>query len=406
MDRMAPLESRIGRYIRYAAFLILASSLYFIPVSSAEAQVSCIPPASGNNVCSLIPASTAAQFNGLEETIRKEYLNELTKSMADASVLANINASMMGPGTINRFQVGAGLGVAGVQKDDINIQYSDISIPKFPNVGASINPAVMAGVNLGWLLGQGPADQADPDEKNKNSGRSFLHRINIYAHGFQGNIANGDIKSLSDSTSKDLSMSGNVNSFGMTVRFQIARERYTKLDFFGFTGISLGIGFHRKWEEINMNYHPSGTDAVKVEFGPATGRWDADVNFAYQSKVQSVPVDIRTGVRLFYILTLFAGAGISNNTGYTKLNLGVSGPLYLALDPNASGLPPEIIQQMNGNASGTLSLRTSGSADVRTQMNYFVGGFELNILMFKVLAEAMATDDKIYSANLGIKFAL
>lgn len=403
---MAPLERGIGRCIRYAAFLILASSLYFIPVSSAEAQVSCIPPASGNNVCSLIPASTVADFNGLEETIRKEYLNELTKSMADASVLANINASMMGPGTINRFQVGAGLSAAGVQKDDINIQYNDIYLPKFPNVGASINPGMMAGVNLGWLLGQGPADQADPDEKNKNSGRSFLHRINIYAHGFQGNISNGDIKSLSDSTSKDLSMSGNVNSFGMTVRFQIARERYTKLDFFGFTGISLGIGFHRKWEEMTLNYQPASSDALKVEFPPATGKWDADLTFAYQSKVQSVPIDIRTGVRLFYILTLFAGAGISNNTGYTKLNLGVNGPLYLALDPNASGLPPEVIQQLNGNASGTLSLRTSGSADVRTQMNYFVGGFELNILMFKVLAEAMATDDKIYSANLGIKIAL
>ncbi|MGJ4789835.1 hypothetical protein EHQ52_14740 [Leptospira koniambonensis] len=406
MDRMAPLKSIVRRCIRYTAFLILASSVYFIPVSSAEAQVTCLPPSSGNNVCSIIPASTVSQFNGLEETIRKEYLNELTKSMADASVLANINSSMMGPGTINRFQVGAGLGVAGVQKDDINIQYGDIAIPKFPNVGASINPGAMVGVNLGWLLGQGPSDQPDKNDQNKDSNRSFLHRINIYAHGFQGNIANGDIKSLSDSTSKDLSMSGNVNSFGVTVRFQIARERYTKLDFFGFTGISLGIGFHRKWEEINMNYHPSGTDAVKVEFGPATGKWDADVNFAYQSKVQSVPVDIRTGVRLFYFLTLFAGAGISNNTGYTKLNLGVSGPLYLALDPNASGLPPQVIQQMNGNAGGTLSLRTSGSADVRTQMNYFVGGFELNILMFKVLAEAMATDDKIYSANLGIKFAL
>lgn len=405
---MALISSKLRRCFQGAAFLILASSLYFFPVSSAEAQVSCLPPASGNNVCTLIPASTAAQFNGLEETIRKEYLNELTKSMADAAVLANINASMMGPGTVNRFQVGAGLGVAGVQKDDINIQYGDIAIPKFPNVGASINPGFMVGVNLGWLLGQGPADQPDANDKDKNSsGRSFLHRINIYGHGFQGNIGAGDLKSLTDSaSSKDLRLAGNVNSFGVTVRFQILRERYTRLDFFGFTGLSLGIGFHRKWEEINLGYQPTGSDAVKVEFGPATGKWDADVNFAYQSRVQSVPVDIRTGVRLFYILTLFAGAGISNNTGYTKLNLGVSGPLYLALDANASGLPPEVIQQMNGNAGGTLSLRTSGSAEVRTQMNYFVGGFELNILMFKVLAEAMATDDKIYSANLGIKFAL
>ncbi len=405
MDRMAPTMSFIGRCIQGAAFIILPFFLYIYPSQSTEAQVTCTPPASGNNVCSVIPASSVAEFNGLEQTIRNQYLNELTKSMADASVLANINASMMGPGTINRFQIGAGLGIGGTKKDDINIQYGSISIPSLPNAGASLNPSMMVGVNLGWLLGKGPADQAE-QSSDAASQRSFLHRINIYAHGFQGNIGPGDLRSISNSASNDLDIGGNINSFGATVRFQIARERYTKLDFFGFTGISLGIGFHRKWEEVNMSYHPSDSSATKVAFGPATGKWDGTVSFDYQNKVQSVPIDIRTGVRLFYFLTIFAGAGITSNSGYTKLNLNISGPVYLALDPNASNLPPEVIQQLNGNASGTLSLRTGGSADVRTQMNYLIGGFEINILMFKILAEAVATDDKIYSANLGIKFAL
>lgn len=405
MDRMAPTMSFFGRCVKGAAFVILPFFIYFYPSQKAEAQITCTPPSSGNSVCDFIPAATYAEFNGLEQTIRTQYLNELTKSMADAAVLANINSSMMGPGKVNRFQIGLGLSVAGTKKDDVNIQHSDISLPKFPNVGASINPSVMVGVNLGWLFGNGPSDQPD-QSSDPASGRSFLHRINIFAHGFQGAIGSGDLRNLSDTASKDLNIGGTINSFGATVRFQLVRERYTRLDFFGFTGISLGVGFHRKWEEVSLGYHPDNADSIKVSFGPASGRWEQNVSFDYQSKVQSVPVDIRTGVRLFYFLTVFAGAGISNNTGNMKLNLNATGPLYLALDPGASGLPPELISQLNGNAGGTLTLQTGGSANVRTQMNYLIGGIELNLLTFKVLVEAVATDDKIYSANLGVKFAL
>ncbi|TGK05501.1 hypothetical protein EHQ53_17895 [Leptospira langatensis] len=399
MVRMAPKTSFQGRCVRSAAFIILGVNLYFFNFSPVQAQVTCTPPTSGNNVCSIIPASTYAEFNGLEQKIRTDYLNEITKSMADSAVLSNLNASMMGPGTINRFQVGAGVTLAGVKRDDINIQYQDISIPKLPNAGASLNTSAMAGVNLGWLLGNGASDQ-------DAEARSFLHRINIYAHGFQGKIGQGDLRSVSSSVSNDLTVNGSINSFGATVRFQLLRERYTRLDFFGFTGLNLGIGFHRTSEDMNFNYHPGVANAVKVAFGPATGKWDGDVNFGYQSRVQSVPIDVRTGVRLFYFLTVFAGAGMSSNSGNTKLNLNISGPVYLALDPNASGLPPQAIQQLNGNASGKLGLRTSGSANVKGQMNYLIAGFEINILMFKLLAEGMMTDDKIYSANVGIKFAL
>ncbi|TGK01104.1 hypothetical protein EHO59_12175 [Leptospira semungkisensis] len=405
MVRMALITSLVRRCVRGTALIILGANLYLFDFSSLQAQVTCTPPPSGNNVCTFIPPATVAEFNGLEQKIRTDYLNEVTKSMADSAVLSNLNASMMGPGTVNRFQVGGGVTLAGVKRNDINIQYQDINIPTLPNAGASLNMGAMAAVNLGWLLGKGPADQPDAPS-DSGQGRSFLHRINIYGHGFQGKIGQGDLRSVASSVSNDLTVNGSINSFGATVRFQLLRERYTRLDFFGFTGLSLGIGFHRTSEDMNLNYHPGASNAVKVAFGPATGKWDGDVNFGYQSRVQSVPIDVRTGVRLFYFLTVFGGAGISSNSGNTRLNLNISGPVYLALDPNASGLPPQVIQQMNGNASGTLGLRTSGSANVKSQTNYLIAGFEINILMLKVLAEGIVTDDKVYSANIGLKFAL
>ncbi|EMO25748.1 hypothetical protein LEP1GSC170_4564, partial [Leptospira interrogans serovar Bataviae str. HAI135] len=107
--------------------------------------------------------------------------------------------------------------------------YGGITLLNLPNGGASLAPTLMAGVNLGWLTGSGPADQKDKDEKG-GEGRSFLHRINIFAHGFQGKLDQGDLKELNDQ-SDQYKFSGNYNSFGATVRFQLIRERYTRLDF-------------------------------------------------------------------------------------------------------------------------------------------------------------------------------
>ncbi|EMN46939.1 hypothetical protein LEP1GSC088_0627 [Leptospira interrogans str. L1207] len=38
-------------------------------------------------------------------------------------------------------------------------------------------------------------------------------------------------------------------------------------------------------------------------------------------------------------------------------------------------------------------------------MNYLLGGVEINLLTFKILVEGVVSD-KIYSANVGVKFAL
>ncbi|MBW0435749.1 hypothetical protein HGB47_19260 [Leptospira yasudae] len=370
--------------------ILILSFAGLVPAGSLTAQVTCTGQA-----CTIIPSSISSQFNGLENEIRTKYLNEVVKSMADAALLTTINSSMMGPGTINRFQIGGGVSAAGVKNEDIQIQYAGVTLPNLPNGGASLSPTLMAGVNLGWLTGNGPSDQ----EEEK---RSFLHRINIYVHGFQGNLNQGDLRNLNNQTDQ-YRISGNYNSFGATVRFQLIKERYTRLDFFGFTGLSLGLGFHRKTEEMSLGYSP--TSIPKVSFGPASGRWDADFTMDYRAKSESLPIDIRTGVRLFYFLTIFAGAGISQNSGSSNLNLAVSGPLTLTLDAAAAGLPMQFLQGYSASSTGNLSIRTHGDARAKDSLNYLIGGVEINLLTFKVLVEGMVAE-KIYSANVGVKFAL
>lgn len=383
---------------RILPILILSFAGLTVPAGSLTAQVTCTGKA-----CTIIPSNISSQFNGLENEIRTKYLNEVVKSMSDAALLTTINSSMMGPGTINRFQIGAGASAAGVKNQDVQIQYAGITLPNLPNGGASITPTLMAGVNLGWLLMQGQADQKEKEDDDKDAGgRSFLHRINIYVHGFQGKLDQGDLRSLNNQ-SDQYRFSGVYNSFGATVRFQLIKERYTRLDFFGFTGLSLGIGFHRKTEEMNMGYSP--TSIPKIAFGPASGRWDADFTLGYRSKSESLPIDIRTGVRLFYFLTVFVGAGISQNSGTSNLSLAVSGPFALTLDAAAAGLPYDFLKGYSATSTGNLSIRTHGDARAKDSMNYLIGGVELNLLTFKILMEGMVSE-KIYSANLGVKFAL
>lgn len=275
------------------------------------------------------------------------------------------------------------MSAAGVKNEDVQIQYAGITLPNLPNGGASLSPTLMAGVNLGWLTMNGSANQKGKENEN-DEGRSFLHRINIYAHGFQGKLDQGDLKGLNDQ-SDQYKFSTNYNSFGATVRFQLIKERYTRLDFFGFTGISLGIGFHRKIEEMNMNYAPP--QIPKIAFGPASGRWDADFALGYRSRSESLPIDIRTGVRLFYFLTIFVGAGISQNSGNSNIHLTVNGPIALTLEAAAAGLPYDFLKGRSATSAGALSIRSHGDAKLKDSMNYLLGGVEINLLTFKVLVE-------------------
>ncbi|PKA04533.1 Lsa36 family surface (lipo)protein, partial [Leptospira ellisii] len=132
---------------------------------------------------------------------------------------------------------------------------------------------------------------------------------------------------------------------------------------------------------------------------------DADFPMDYRARSESLPIDIRTGVGLFYLFTIFVGGGISQNTGSSQLNLLVSGPFALTLDAAAAGLPYDFLKGYSNTSTGTLSIRTGGEARAKDSVNYAIGGVEINLFTFKILLEGLVSE-KFYSANVGLKFAL
>lgn len=308
----------------------------------------------------------------------------------------------MGPGIVNRFQVGIGASVAGQRKEDINVIYQDLNFRSLPNVGASVAPNILLAVNLGWLLGGGPSD-TEPELK------TFLHRFNLYLHGFKFNFAQGDVQKAVEAQNKNVDLGGDITTGGFTLRFHVFENYSDGIGIFEFSGISMGLGLHYQRQNIEIRYDDNKTQTISL--GPAIGTWGGATVFNYNSTITSVPIDIRTGFRMFYFFTIFAGGGTSLNFGTTNLSLSRSGPLTLALDSSAvaSTLGTTIASQIPAGAigqtrNGTLTLDLEGKAQAPNTTNFLIAGVEINALIAKITAEAIVAQ-KVQSVMLGVKIA-
>lgn len=96
---------------------------------------------------------------------------------------------------------------------------------------------------------------------------------------------------------------------------------------------------------------------------------------------------------------------MSQNSGNSNIHLGVTGPMVLTLDAAAAGLPIDFLKGQAASSTGNLAIRSHGDAKAKDSVNYLLGGVEINLLTFKILVEGVVSD-KIYSANVGVKFAL
>lgn len=378
-------------------FLFITIGFGLIPNGSIQAKVTCT-----GDACTILPATIQSQINSLDTALQLQYTDKVLSSMSEAAVISNINSSLMGPGIVNRFQVGAGLTVAGQQKEDINVAYQSLSFQKLPNVGASLAPNFVVAVNLGWLMGGGPSD-TEPELK------TFLHRFNLYLHGFKFNFAQGDVQKAVEAQSKNVQLGGDITTGGFTLRFHIIENYSDGIGLFEFSGISMGLGLHYQKQEIDVTYNDKKTQTLTL--GPAIGTWGGSTTFNYSSTVTSVPIDIRTGFRMFYFFTIFAGAGASMNFGSSSLNLSRSGPLTLALDSSAisASLSPEIAALIPASAlgqtkTGTLTMDLSGKAQAPNTTNFLIAGIEINALIAKLTMEAIVAQN-VQSVMVGAKFS-
>ncbi|MCW7467949.1 Lsa36 family surface (lipo)protein [Leptospira kanakyensis] len=384
------MKSRIG-------VLLLTISLGLFVNVSLQAKVTCT-----GDACTILPASIQSQINSVDTALQLQYTDKVLATMSEAAVISNINSSLMGPGIVNRFQVGVGMTVAGQQKEDINVAYQSLSFQKLPNVGASLAPNFIVAVNLGWLMGGGPSD-TEPELK------TFLHRFNLYLHGFKFNFAQGDVQKAVEAQNKNVELGGDITNGGFTLRFHIIENYSDGIGLFEFSGISMGLGLHYQRQVIDVTYNDNKSQTLTL--GPAIGTWGGSTTFNYSSTVTSVPLDIRTGFRMFYFFTIFAGAGTAMNFGSSTINLSRSGPLTLALDSSAisASLSPEIAALIPSSAlgqtkTGTLTMDLSGKAQAPNTTNFLIAGIEINALITKLTVEAVVAQN-VQSVMLGAKFS-
>lgn len=369
-------------------FFLFLFSVVFLFSSRLEAQFTCT-----GSVCNFFPGGITKELNGTLNQIESVYLQEVLKNNTETTFLNQIVSNSVGVGDVKRFQIGFGLGVAGTKKDDVVIQSDKIKLPNFPNGGVSLNPSVNLDFNLGWILG------FDQD--------SFLRRFTIYLHGMDVKVSEADAKGL-QSAQENLRFQGNIKSAGGMIRFQAVEAVSFLNSIFVWTGFNLGGGYHYSKQDYTIQYQ--NEQAQKLELQNVQGKWGGDTTFFYATETKTYNADLRTGITVFWIATLYTGGGYTWNNGQSSIQLQRSGPFVI----QANGLqevniPREYQQFFNQDKSiqqaGTLSLNASATGHSKRSIAYAIGGLELDFFLLKATLEAIYGDKEIYGGSFALKFS-
>jgi hypothetical protein len=347
--------------------------------------------------CAALPDSYKTQINELPSQLQSQYLSKVLENMNGSAASVNSISSLQGMGSINKFQIGLGMSASGSQQESIDFKYRDFAFKDLPNVGFGVSPNLMLGFNLGWLLGQGPRDADDVND------RSILHRINFYFSGFSVNTntvdSKGSVPSTFEYTGK-LSMS----QTGMGVRMDLVQPGDSI--FIRFLGVNAGIGIRRQ----NFAFELEDTKSSNANFtlGTLTGTWISQTQFDYSTKAYSVPMDVRTGFQIFRFISIFGGMGVSKSTAESRMSIYRDGPVKFSADASTAALYSTATTSTVTNEdrlAGNLNMSLSESSKKSYSQSYALIGFEIDIWKLKILAEAYAMD-KIQAASVGVKIDL
>jgi hypothetical protein len=347
--------------------------------------------------CTALPDSYKTQINELPSQLQSQYLSKVLENMNGSAASVNSISSLQGMGSINKFQIGLGMSASGSQQESIDFKYRDFAFKDLPNVGFGVSPNLMLGFNLGWLLGQGPRDADDVND------RSILHRINFYFSGFSVNTNTADSKGSVPSTFEytgKLSMS----QTGMGVRMDLVQPGDSI--FIRFLGVNAGIGIRRQ----NFAFELEDTKSANANFtlGTLTGTWISQTQFDYSTKAYSVPMDVRTGFQIFRFISIFGGMGVSKSTAESSMSIYRDGPVKFSADASTAALYSTATTSTvttEDRLAGNLNMSLSESSKKSYSQSYALVGFEIDVWKLKILAEAYAMD-KIQAASVGVKIDL
>lgn len=413
-EKIKLINGNILKLIIYFIFYLF--SIFFLP--DIFSKTTCDGP-----TCNLLPAKYRNEFNNIDTALRFQYLEPVMNSMVESAIISNYANSLMGAGYINRFQIGAGVGIGAVKKNDINFSYGDIYIPKLPNFGVSASPSVMAAVNLGWLFGHGPSldakkkpekndddekkdSELDEKDKEEEDPHHFLHRFNIYLHGMRAGYNLSEMKAAYGDK-PELSGGVRAENAGLTIRYNLIEPQFALFKTFGFTGVSLGLGYHYQALAFDLSHQPRQNPTLS--FGEFKGVWIARTEAEFSSVARSATLDIRSGVRIFYFFDIYAGFGISRNTAQANLFIQRNGPLQVSGNIvesfNNTNQTSNYFQYFNGvntNPNGNLNVEFREKRRITNSLGFLIIGTEINLFILKLIAEGIILENS-YGASLGAK---
>lgn len=388
--------------------IVLLGGILLFP-SAVDSKVTC-----EGKVCDLVPPSLLQEIYQLDSQFQFQYMDKLSTSMAIAGSNSNLASGMIGLGSLNRFQIGAGVGKSKVSERNTSIAYGSTYIDKLPNIGIGISPTFAGGLNLGWAFGLGGAhyeyvnyddDEDDEDDEEVSSvAPTLLHRFNLYVNGGKSHASTSDFKSVLQKTSWDGDM--HFSQWGFMLRFLVfapGPDAY----WFRFMGLSIGAGYSKSIATMNLT--SAKLNNTGFQTGNFSGRWIGDIQMNYDLNVRTFPVDIRSGFRLMNFLTLFGGIGYAKHSTDVVLELSRKGPVTLTNDfysgSVTSSISPTVYNLFGGifKQEGFLTAESKSYQKLIFGQGYGVFGVEVNVSFLQVFSEFYFTGHRGATGNLGVK---
>lgn len=398
---MPSIQSLISRLV----FVALLAGVLLAPAAPLQAQIFC-----EGEACDLLPLSTT-ELSTMLYAFQYQYANELFQDMADAATLANIAQAPIGSVHLHRFAVGGYMGAGVVKPREIPVYIPGVgTLDPIPSAGVGINPRVFAGVNLGWLMGQG----YEPFEGNPTPGMFSPARFDIYLNGveFIGRQNRGGFDGFEPEITTDSSgqnpevkfVPQQKNTQASVEAFSRGGEiRYHLMEGLGsvwarWYGVNLGLGHSVSRQEVEM-VQAEDKIGFKVEEQGATVDlvWEGQNFLNWTTRMNTTTFDVKTGVQFLYLFNLTVAVGAASSSGKSKFIMTRTGPVYASSDLEA-------VYGLN-IPDAFLTLILFGEGKARPTTPYARVGLGFNFGPLKLTAEALYTDRaRNVGANLGLFF--
>ncbi len=339
------------------------------------------------------PAMDFAEIGDSEDQIKEHpesLIDNNEKVIPYGLALANTLGYPNGKSIIPNFEAGIAAGASVYQYDRAgNFSKDD---PEIPGIGA--NAALHFGLGL----------TADSDITFK-----FLINKGMYS-------PDKDIKKKTDDRLYNVTLEEtDIVSFGIKGRYNLIKE-ITILPFiFSFGGVTAGVALDYTHGKISTKGIYEDTRLLEFEgvdsFSGDTFTQEVNVKTSVEGEAAiewnmiSVTPEIMGYVDLFYIFSIYTGPALTLNAGSANLSMTANGELT-NLTPVYSddGHITELVGVNETIATGSLNANAPLSVPIAVPL--WKAGIELNILAFKLQAEAavVLTDPaKSFTAQVGAR---